>query len=81
MAVQISLFASDLHRLLMALKHNRQVNICDADVGFRICEVLKISGDETRPFSDEELRALTDKFAWFKPYFEGMGLWPGVSAG
>lgn len=78
MAVQISLFAAELHRLLTALKKNRQVSICDVDVGMRIRSVLNISGQEPRPFSDAELRTLTTKFEMFRKHFEEKGLWPEV---
>lgn len=81
MAVQISLFASELHRVLTALKENRQVRICDIELGFRVRHSLNLSGEETRPLSDEEIRLLTTKFGWFRNYFRKLGLWPDVNEG
>lgn len=81
MAVQISLFASELHRLLTALKKNRQVRICDIELGFYVRDSLNLSGEETRPLSDEEIRMLTTKFAGFRNYFQTLELWPDVNEG
>ena len=76
MSVLISLHASEYGNLLQKLKTNREVLICDLDVGFRIRHFLKIDGEEKRPFFDQEIENLVEHYRYFDSFFSKRGLLP-----
>lgn len=74
MGIQISLHASEYGNLLREIKTNREVLICDSGIGFRIRNFLRITGEEKRSLSDQEVEILVEHYKYFNDFFSKHGL-------
>ena len=79
MSVQISLHAASLEQFLRALATDRQVQIADAGCDERVLSRLHLSGDEQRPFTDQEVAKVLSDYRYYEAYFSNIGLWPAAS--
>lgn len=79
MSVIVSLIASEYGNLLRKLKTNREILICDAEIGLRVgwfFQGLGINGEEKRPFSDQEIESLVKHYKYYNAFFSKQGLLP-----
>ena len=67
--------ATSLEKFLLSIKNSRQIYICDAYIDSTILNPLNLTGNEERPFSEEEIELILKKYVYFKPYFTKKELW------
>ena len=67
--------AGYMRDFLTTLRGNRRINIVDGRFHYGILENLKLTGNEQRPFTDDEIRQVLQKYGYFKAYFTSQGLW------
>ena len=67
--------AASLEKFLLSIKNSRHIYICDAYTDSSILNPLNLTGNEERPYSEEEIDLILKKYVYFKPYFSKKELW------
>ena len=70
------IYLESIKNFLEHLKYNPHVSVDDEIVPDKVRRNLEIYGDETRPFTTDELKRFVKKYSRYREYFQKFGLWP-----
>ncbi len=68
--------ACDLRKFLEKITENRLIMICEYPFSGRTINRVKLTGQEVRPFKDDEIRKILKDYTYFRNFFTKQGYFP-----